>query len=62
MALLLAGVIVVITLELEETKHALHLQGGPAFAVFADFGSVTGIDAIGGLLEKPSQELGRRLE
>ena len=55
-------VVIVIALELEGTKQALHRQLDPAFAMLARLGLVARVDLVGRVLEQPADQLRRRLE
>src|SRR5690348_13033465 len=61
MPLFLARVVVVIALEREGTKDALHLKGLPALAVLARPGLVGRVDLVGGSLEEKGHQLVGRL-
>lgn len=55
-ALILAGVIVVIPLQREAAEDALHPDGVPALAHLSGFGLVAGIGPVRGFLEQPANQ------
>lgn len=60
MPLFFAGMVIVITLDGGGAEETLDLERFPPFAVFAGFGLVRGVTAVGGLLqEHPHQRAGR---
>lgn len=56
MALILALVVVIIALEAEAAKNPLHPDPFPALARLPGLRLVAGVDAIGGLLEQPTDQ------
>ena len=62
MALLFAGMVIVIALQREGTKEAANLQNLRAFAFFSWLGLVGLIDALGGLLQQEADDAGGRFE
>ena len=62
MPLAFGGMIVVIARQLEVAKEALDLELLTSFADLAGPGLVGGVDSIGGLLQKPADQLVGRLE
>jgi hypothetical protein len=55
-ALILAGVVVVIPLQMEAAEDALHPDGFPTLARLSGLGLVTGIGPIRRLLEQPADQ------
>ena len=55
-ALILARVIVVVPLQLEGAKDALHPDGLPPLARLSGFGLVAGIGPVGGFLQQPANQ------
>lgn len=55
-ALSLAGLIVVIPLQLEVAEEALHPDGFPALAPLSAFGLIAGIGPIRGFLQQPANQ------
>ena len=62
MPLLFAFVVVIIALQRERTKHALHLRADPPLVVLARLGLVGSVDFVRGLLQQPAHQRIGRLE